>query len=305
MNHAPTPALPDVESMGLLEAAFAYADAGIPVVPFDPRKGKGKSCGNLVGGEQLWYEQVTTDKTQIKAWHNRFGGFEALATSPGAIGAVVIDVDKPARFPRRFRPVLDCAPFVNTRPDEHAKRGHYWFLLPSGMAFTNSRLPWGDLRTAGGGLVLPPLENRRVVRSGQIPVLPDQLAQYLKASAGGRACLGQSVDLHDFIAAYTTSSRPQKLAALEKLHATLLGYKTEHDAMREALKVGLCEAKAGLVSAKSVISMLSARWPRSRGEAEFERLAQWAANVAAGRDTADITAVSNRLKGTDSRRYSL
>lgn len=304
-THPPVPALPDVDSMSsLLGAALAYALAGIPVVPFDPTKGAGKSCGNLIGGKALWYEQVTTDADQIKGWHKRFGGFQGLATSPGARGCVVIDVDKPDKFPRRFRPVLDSVPFVNTRPAEHSKRGHYWFLLPHGLVLGNPTFNWGDLRCAGGGVVLPPLGNRKVIRSGEIPPLPDQLAQYLKAGAGCGVLGAHTVDLQDFIATYTNGSRPKKLDALEKMHDKLSGYRSEHDAMREALRVGLSEAKAGCMPAKAVISMLSARWPQERSWAEFVRLAQWAATLAVNKDSADIMTVSNRLKGTDSRRYS-
>lgn len=41
--------LPDVTGLDVFDAACEYAANGIPVAPFDPDKGKGKSCWNLVG----------------------------------------------------------------------------------------------------------------------------------------------------------------------------------------------------------------------------------------------------------------
>ena len=42
------PSIPESLSDDATSAAFQWAAAGVPVAPFDPTKGKGKSCWNLV-----------------------------------------------------------------------------------------------------------------------------------------------------------------------------------------------------------------------------------------------------------------
>lgn len=98
--------LPDTNGLSVGRAARAYIDAGIPIAPFDPSKGNGKACWNL-----LHYRDVTTDRALIDSWREQFGPFKrlALCTSPGAFGAVVLDVDKPNKFPRAWRPLLESA----------------------------------------------------------------------------------------------------------------------------------------------------------------------------------------------------
>ncbi|WP_369828090.1 bifunctional DNA primase/polymerase, partial [Mycobacterium sp. 852002-51163_SCH5372311] len=81
--------------LDVFNAAMEYAANGIPVAPFDPSKGKGKSCWNLVG-----YRDITTSPAVLAQWRERFGPFKALATSPGQFGCVVIDVDRPRSTPR-------------------------------------------------------------------------------------------------------------------------------------------------------------------------------------------------------------
>lgn len=301
---------PDTTGLGVFDAALVYATSGIPVAPFDPSKGKGKSCGNLVGGNQLWYECVTTDKTQLRAWRCQFGDFRALATSPGAIGCVVLDVDEPDKFPRKYRSYLDsqAVPYVNTKPNKHRRRGHYWFQLPDGIELGNPSFEWGEIRSYGGGIVLPPYPNdgRKTIVSGPINLIPIELLSYLKAEAGvvGSAGSHRTVDLQQFCDLYADASRPHKIAALRKLHAKLTTYRSAHDAMREALQVGLSEAVIGYVPAGEVISSLRALWPEDRSTAEFWRLAQWAANAASSANVDLLKLKSDRLKGTDSREYA-
>lgn len=55
-----------------------------------------------------------------------------------------------------------------------------------------------------------------------------------------------------------------------------------HDAMREALKVGMQEARIGYVPATAVIVVLRDLWDRDRKE--FTRLVQWAIAAAESGD---------------------
>lgn len=180
--------LPDVSGLTPDQAALAYARCGVPVVPYNPAQGKGKSCWNLLG-----YRDVTTDLHRLRVWRARFGPFRALATSPGAFGCLVLDVDAPARFPKAWRELLNdpAVPFVATRPALSLRRGHYWFTVPPALALTlgNPAFEWGEVRCVGGGVVLPPYGDRAVVRPGAPPVLPDELTAALvpyaaKAGAG-------------------------------------------------------------------------------------------------------------------------
>lgn len=293
---------PDVTGLDVFDAATEYASHGIPVAPFDPARGKGKSCWNLVG-----YQDVTTSTDVLCEWREQLGPFKALATSPGAFGCVVIDVDRPRATPKHLRKHLAAAVYVNTRPEESPNRGHYWFALSKGLRLGNPTLPFGEVRCVGGGIVLPPYGNRRIVRAGAPPAVPKELASYLathvvKAGAGER--VGSSgTTVEQFCASYTGNTRPHKIAAVVKMHAVLLKRgRSPHDAMREALKVGLAEARIGYVPAKAVIRTLRQYWDRELGE--FSRLVQWAIDVAENSSTEQLQLKSDRCPGTDSREYA-
>lgn len=294
--------LPDITGLDVFDAAMEYAAHGIPVAPFDPDKGKGKSCWNLVG-----YRDTTTDAAQLARWREQFGPFEALATSPGQFGAVVIDIDRPTSTPRHLRSRLAAAPYVNTRPDESPNRGHYWFRLPRGLRLGNSTLPFGEVRCLGGGIVLPPYGNRRVVHAGELPAVPEELARYLAThvvqAGAGRMGGGTHTTVGQFCARYTGNARPHKIAALVKLHGVLLARgRNPHDAMRQALLVGLGEARIGYVPAKAVLVTLRDYWDRDRDE--FTRLARWAIDTAENSDTRQLQLKSDRSPRTDSREYA-
>ncbi|MDO0975159.1 bifunctional DNA primase/polymerase [Mycolicibacterium frederiksbergense] len=292
---------PDVTGLDVFDAACEYAAHGIPVAPFDLSKGKGKSCWNLVG-----YRDITTDSAQLLRWREQFGPFRALATSPGGFGCVVIDVDRPQSTPQHLREHLAQAVYVNTRPDESPNRGHYWFRLPSTLLLGNPTLPFGEVRCMGGGVVMPPYGDRRLVRTGELPAIPAELVSYL-ATQSGQAGAG-SVDTRNrstvgqFCSLYKDNARPHKVAALVKLHDSQLRRgRSPHDAMREALKVGLSEARIGYVPARSVIRTLREHWDRDRQE--FTRLVYWAIAVAEGSDAYALKVKSDRCPGTDSREY--
>lgn len=292
--------LPDVAGLNADDAALAFARSGVPVVPFDPMRGRGKSCWNLAG-----YREVTTDLQRLSGWRARFGPLRALATSPGQFGCVVLDVDTPARFPKPWRTYLDDAavPFVATRPAVSRRRGHYWFALPPALALIlgNPAFDWGEVRCHGGGVVLPPYGDRAVVRPGVPPVLPDQLARALLPYAA-EAGAGEVVSVRQFVDRYQDNRRPQKLTGQLGLHQKLLDRgRSPHDAMREALRVGLGEARIGYVPAKAVLDALRDCWDRDPGE--FDRLVLWAVGVAEGSDPALLQLVSDRAPGTDSREY--
>lgn len=313
--------LPDINPLSVPQAALAFVEAGIPIVPFDPKRGNHKQCGNLVGNPRdpadNWYSHVTTDHSQIRAWRRRFGRFEALATSPGEFGCVVIDLDYPDLWPARWRKYLkdQSVPYVNTRPSVHKRKGHYWFTLPpTAPALTNSVIyndsgqRCGELRCLGGGIVLPPYTNidtgdmRTVVRSGIPPVLPNELLSAFKASAGG----GVSVDitLEEFRAKYVDvdPKRTKKLDGLRTYYRN--STKAAHVAMLDILIKGMGEARIGYVRADDAIATCRELWPKDRPAYEFQRLCADVARYVEGLPPDQIKLRSDRAKGSDSTRYS-
>jgi hypothetical protein len=293
---------PDVTGLDVFDAACEYAAHSIAVAPFDSSKGKGKSCWNLVD-----YRDITTSGAQLLRWREEFGEFKALATSPGQYGAIVIDVDRPGSTPRHLRTHLADAVYVNTRPDESPNRGHFWFTLPKGLRLGNPTLPFGEVRCVGGGIVMPPHGDRRIVRSGVLPALPEALTTYISASSSQAGAGGPvqhtGVTVGQFCRKYTGNDRPHKLAALLKLHQAILNRGTNpHDAMRQVLLVGLGEARIGYVPARKVIVALRDTWDRHRDE--FTRLVEWTIDAVEASDAEKLKLKSDRCPGTDSREYA-
>jgi hypothetical protein len=146
------PFIPDVSGMSTLDAALAYAAAGIYVLPVKPGS---KHPGSVVGDR--WHTQSSRDPKVIVAW---FAGTDyGIALHCGRSGLVVFDVDDPAKVPPVLAKYLDAAPFQSTRPDV-AGRGHYVFRQPPGRTIGNSvgRLGggWGEVRGLNGVIIAAP-----------------------------------------------------------------------------------------------------------------------------------------------------
>ncbi|WP_074411640.1 bifunctional DNA primase/polymerase [Mycolicibacterium fortuitum] len=294
--------IPNVNGLSIGDAARKYLDHGIWIAPFDPTKGNAKACWNLLGYNELL--RTLADLEDFMVWHDL--DQLALATSPGEIGCVVIDCDKPGFLPADWLSDLDRAPFIATRPTESAVRGHYWFQLPPAPAtIGNGERPWGDLRSVGGGIVLPPFNNnghvRTVVRSGLPPVLPNRIARTLVAGA----VVNVVVDLHEFIAQHNQGNEYEdgKIKGIVGLHAKVLrSTGSRHIAAKEALVTGFSEARLGYVSADRVYRLVRKRWEKN--PRELEKLAAWCAVVAQSTDIDVLKAKSTRGRGDDSRMYA-
>lgn len=107
-----------------LEAAMAYANAGVYVLPV--RRGT-KDPGSVVG--KGWPGKSTRDPETIAAlWAATDHG---VALDLGRSGLVVIDVDDPTLVPSWLASALveSGAPYQSTRPDTLG-RGHYIFRQP-------------------------------------------------------------------------------------------------------------------------------------------------------------------------------
>lgn len=69
--------------------------------------------------------------------------------------------------------------------------------------------------------------------------------------------------------------------------------------MREALRIGLGEARIGYIPAPEVIAELRKQWPTGRGSKEFDSLTRWAVQVALNTNIETLQAVSDRPTGTN------
>jgi hypothetical protein len=296
--------LPDVTGLSVFDAALAFADAGIPIAPFDPKQGK--RCGNMLGHRGIrealgiidagkWYDHATANTATLTRW-NATLPFEAIATSPGRFGAVVLDIDKPQLFPSEFREACKSTAHVLTRK---RRRGHYHFLTTTPIG--NPSFEWGEVRCIGGGLVLPPYpyDDRRVARPGALHRLPADLL----ALIAGSGVVGPAVDLERFCAKHQGNKYPGKLRGLVRIHELHLARGANpHNAMKLTLHTGLGEAALGFVPAKAVLATLRRYWDRN--PQEFDNLAIWTATVIESSDLTELEAISRRGKGTDSRQYA-
>lgn len=289
--------IPDVGGLTLAQAASAYAAAGWFIAPTKP--GDLRNPGSYLG--KNWPRWTTRDTAKIERFWTRHP-HAGIALHTGRSGVVVADIDVDI-----LPSGLECLNLGAIQQSRAGARGHRVFA--SSDTFCSGKLKFnglevGDIRSGNTVIIAEPTPHTkggqyRWLTTGPVPPLPPEvralLTQKDKAGAG-------QVDLRAFVATYVTEDRPTKLAALLKLHARAAQTRNPHDAMGEALRVGLREARAGYVPAGKVIAALRKRWDRSPGE--FFRLCQWAAEVAQASEVDEIRCVSNRLKGSDSRRYS-
>ena len=300
------PELPD--DIDNLTAALAYARAGWYVLP--AKRGT-KHPGSVVGNG--WHHTSSRDPEQIAAWFA--GTNHAIALHCGRSGVLAFDVDHPENLPGILRPHLDPAPFQNTRPDEDPERGHYPFLMPPGRTIGNSAGQlagaWGDVRGLNGVIIAAPNpDGRRWVRDGDLPELPEQLAELLDdASPAEDAASDQAVKA--FIAGHTDSTDPDVLDGLTKaLREKFAAGESRHTSTVSVTAGAMKEARAGYYTPRYAIDTI---WPmfleavgrppisdkqgkaRTAGQArfEFKGIAAWAVGQALAEDLDEVRARTN------------
>lgn len=210
--------LPDIAGMGRLEAACAYADAGIFVFPVD-----GKvpiPSDTTLEGEvwsRSWKEFSTRDADKLLQWGKalwnpngddwRFR--KGIGIDLGKSGLVCIDVDRPDCVPDTWWPYLESAPFESTDAAEE-RRGHYFFRQPD-KRVGNPREAWGEVKGMGGLVIAAPSPHASAHRdwprnqtpeakhrssaryaqmcAGPIPVLPEAIASSFGEFRGAQAAV--------------------------------------------------------------------------------------------------------------------
>jgi AAA domain/Bifunctional DNA primase/polymerase, N-terminal len=270
------PTLPD--EADALAAALAYAAAGLYVLPV--RSGT-KHPGSVVG--HCWPTKSSRDPAVLAAW---FAGTDhGVAIDLGRSGLVVIDVDRPEDLPGWLVTALteSGAPYQSTRPDVPG-RGHWTFRQTEGRALGCGKGKLAgcglDVRGAGGVIVVQPTihpcggEYRWVV-TGEIPALPDAIADKLSNGSGDRQSAATDAEVRKYIEDNTASTAPGRIKGLIQNWAkhALTDRDSRHDAMAELLPWACEEVRCGFYSAQYAFEMLSALFIASfNGETERQRL---------------------------------
>lgn len=294
-----------------LTAAFAYTKAGLYVVPI--RSGT-KNPGSVLG--QGWERQSSREADMLAAW---FAGTDhGVAIHAGRSGLVVFDVDRPDNLPDVLRHAIDehTPPYQSTR-DDQGDRGHHLFAVPPGRVLGNGTGKlggtWGEIRGRNGVIVVAPSAHPdggmyRWRRTGNIPVLPDSIAELLSDAASGEDA-ATDAEVLAFLAEHTGNTRPALLGAwVTTFQQKVATGESRHDRMVSVAAGALSEARAGYFPARDAMEKLEAAFldavttdplpgsqqgtARGPGMAKSEWLgiSAWAVGQAAAADLDDVRA---------------
>ncbi|WP_434173168.1 hypothetical protein ACAD28_01578 [Clavibacter nebraskensis] len=293
--------IPDVSGLATVDAALAYAGAGLFVGPV--RAGT-KSPGDLLGGG--WQGKTSTAPEVIRGWylkHPTAGVF--IHTGPSRL--VVFDLDKTEtldELPPELAAALRVGVFQRSRGT--GDRGHYVFstderLSNSAGAFS----AWGDVRAGNGVIVTAPSVHPGTgtpylwVDAGPVPPLPAALRALLR-SGGPEARPALKPSQQDaFFAKHTAATRPEALQGpLTNFSARAADGESRHMALATVLPWALREARQGLYSARAVFEQFGAAFLASfetgaegsrpgPAPGEFENTFSWAAAQPTPAETAE------------------
>ncbi len=293
------PYVPDVSDMSALQAAQAYAQAGLYV---GPTKEGSKDPGSILG--RRWPELTSRDPEIITEWFS--GPRRGVFLHCGRSGLVVFDVDDPARVPPILAEAISCQqpPFQETRAGLKG-RGHYVFAQPQGRTIGNGlgtlEKGWGEVRGRNGVIIVQPSVHQKREHGGvyewatvgSIPALPAALADALReATDSPRAATDDEVQA--FLDAHTEAERPELLEVWTRLFANEVAEgASRHQSMvskatgaMEEAAAGLLDARAAAMNLRSVFLDAVCRPPhgdrqgdvRTRGAAieEWNGILRWA-----------------------------
>lgn len=252
--------VPDVPAdADSLTAALLYAESGWYVLPVRHRT---KDPGSVVG--KHWQRKSSRDPEVITAW---FAGTDyGIALHCGRSGAVVFDVDKPAKLPDVLRSALRRAPYQSTRPGTRG-RGHYVFAMPTGHVFGNGTGQlggaWGQVRGLNGVIIAAPTVHPdggeyRWQRTGVVHTLPDVITDMLDEVSPADDAASDSV-MASFIESHKTASRPELIDGWKAaLRNRIAAGNSRHDSAVTVTVGAMKEARAGYLSARRTLKTLRA-----------------------------------------------
>ena len=137
---------------GLLAAALAYAEQGLPVIPIR-QESKKPPC---IEG---WPDLASTDPDVIKQWWKEFPRANVAIVTGRRSGLVVLDVDKiPGGFESLKRLLDEHGPLPATLSADTPRGGkHYFFKTKKKLRNSAGKIAEGiDVRGEGGYVVVAP-----------------------------------------------------------------------------------------------------------------------------------------------------
>lgn len=282
----------------VLECAYKYADCGWWIVPI--KKGT-KNPGSILG--KGWPELSSNAKIQLKAWFEDYPD-RGIALHAGPSGAYICDVDEPEELSEILKKVLrdSPAPFQSTRANVEG-RGHYVFLLPRGVKYSNSAgslgSSWGEIRTGNSVIVAEPSIHEKAqegarykwLKGGEVPLLPEEISSKLSRKSGSATSYEVAVQLDDAdLEAYVTSMdqalAPQLLQMRVEHFLPLFTIGSRHSTLNQFLLCGFLDSKAGLYSGIEMVGtaleMFLRVKPRHEWSTpnEFWGLVRWCASAS-------------------------
>ena len=295
-----------------LDHALAYAADGWYVLPVDQRT---KHAGSVVGKD--WPSKSSRDPHQLAAW---FAGTDhGIALHVGRSGAVVLDVDDPARL-HTCGPLLAALTFGHpphqlTRTDDPI-RGHHVYAVPPGRVIGNGvgRLGegWGDVRGRNGIVVVAPTRHAKADQgglyrwaiTGPVPTLPPELDELLPANTSTPDSAATDTEVARFIAAHDHDVGPRGTAllaaVLDKAVAEVAAGASRHVTCCTHLTWALDDARAGLYSTRLAVDTFESWFAGVKPDAtrgEFAGLLAWAVGQVAGKPQTEVDARRARLEG--------
>ena len=332
--------IPDVAGMSPLDAALAYAEAGLYLLLVKTGKHPGSRLGTG------WPAQSTCDPDTIRQWWTDYPD-DGIAIHTGRSGLVALDLDVdviPGEMAWLTTGLIQASRKGTTR------RGHYVFT--STETFVSGKLKLtdgtvvGDVKSGNTVIMVAPSPHPKAddggeyrwVTTGLMPPLPDEARAYLTTKAGlGRGGRGGSggntaverveiasnADLAAYYDAHTVEREPWRRQVFRDQYAQACGRRKaaitagtqpDHDdkhqpAMMKVLYWSAREVEAGFVSA-TVFDDLYDDWLDSFGpddrtapSDEFPRMVATAIEAAANEDRDDLRHRGNRDFGTDHRDY--
>jgi hypothetical protein len=311
------PTIPNVDGLSLLDAALAYADAGIYLLLVTT----GKHPGSLVG--KGWPAKSTRNPDTTRAWcaANPNGG---IAIHTGRSGLVVADLDVDV-IPGELI-WLKGGLFQSSRGGRGA-RGHYVFAstetFVSGKLKLKAGTVVGEIRSGNTAIITQPSPHQKAENGGEyrwithglVPELPDAAHDYLSTKAGGRGGESLSITtgtkLAEYLAAHTAEREPWRRKSFRDKYAEYVrNGEKHHDAMMKVLFWAAREVADELVSATLFDDLYDDfeasygpddRTPESN---EFAKMLAEAINEAAKEDRDTLHARHTRDFGTDHRDYA-
>lgn len=256
-----TPSVPDVAGMSVLQAALAYAEAGLYVGPLEHRS---KHPGSILGIS--WPTLTSRNPEVIREWYSEHpkGG---VFLHCGRSGLVVFDVDRPENLhPLLTFAVDECLPpWQNTRPSRPDRR-HYLFAMPEGRMLGNGTgglgKGWGEVRGRNGVIVVAPSVHEEPDGGytwghvGPVPELPEYLAEQLP-DAMDAAEAASDAEVDAFVAEHDSGDRTELLdRLLEGWLGKVEAGESRHHTMSGHLTGAMKEAAAGLYPAGEAVRAL-------------------------------------------------